>query len=255
MAHLHIQTQGSGKELVLLHGWGMHGGIWDGVRDSLGQHFKLHIVDLPGYGESPVCQPYTLENLADILCNTFSDTVNVCGWSLGGQVALTWAASAPDQIQRLALIGTTPSFSNKHDWEHGISRDVFDAFAQSLQTDYEATLKRFLSLQARSGEDARQVMAHLRASLFARGRPEMEALQAGLRILQETDLREQISKIKQPVLLMQGEYDTLAPVAAAHWMHSHLGQAQLAVVQGSAHAPFLSHRQAFETILLDFMHD
>ena len=255
MAHLHIESLGAGKDLVLLHGWGMHGGIWDGVRERLAQDFRLHIVDLPGYGESPTCHPYTLEQVAEILVNAFPDKVNVCGWSLGGQVALSWAKQAPDQIERLALVGTTPCFTNKKDWTSGISGEVFDAFAQNLQQDYEATLKRFLSLQARSGEDARQVMAHLRATLFARGRPAMDALQAGLRILQESDLREQIAEVRQPVLLIHGEHDTLAPVAAAHWMHANLPQALLAVVVGSAHAPFLSHRQEFEKLLSDFMND
>lgn len=255
MAHLHIESLGTGKDLVLLHGWGMHGGIWDGVREQLAHNFRLHIIDLPGYGESPTCQPYTLDHVAEILSNAFPDKVNVCGWSLGGLVALAWAVQAPDQIEQLALVGTTPCFTNNIGWANGISGAVFDTFAQNLQTDYEATLKRFLSLQARSGEDARQVIAHLRASLFNRGRPAMDALQAGLHILQESDLREQVVAIRQPVLLIHGEYDTLAPVAAAHWMHAHLPRAQLAIVQGSAHAPFLSHRQEFEKLLSDFMHD
>lgn len=255
MARLHIESLGSGKDLVLLHGWGMHGGIWEGARERLAQDFRLHIVDLPGYGESPTCQPYTLEHVAEILINAFPDKVNVCGWSLGGQVALNWAMHAPDQIERLVLVGATPCFTNNSDWDKGISGAVFDAFAQNLQTDYEATLKRFLSLQARTGEDARQVIAHLRATLFTRGRPAMDALQAGLRILQESDLREHIAVIRQRVLLIHGEHDTLAPVAAAHWMHATLPLAQLAVVPGSAHAPFLSHRQEFEKLMSDFMND
>ena len=255
MTQLHIESSGSGKDLVLLHGWGMHGGIWDGIKRALAQDFRLHIVDLPGYGQSPSCQPYTLEHIAEILADAFPYKINLCGWSLGGQLALTWAVQAPEQIERMLLVGTTPCFTNHQDWNSGISGEVFDAFAQNLQTDYEATLKRFLSLQARSGEDARQVITHLRASLFARGRPDLGALQAGLRILQESDLRKQIATIRQPVFLIHGEYDTLAPVAAAHWLHEHLPQARLAVVQGSAHAPFLSHRQEFEKLLLDFMHD
>ncbi|PIQ13165.1 MAG: pimeloyl-[acyl-carrier protein] methyl ester esterase, partial [Hydrogenophilales bacterium CG18_big_fil_WC_8_21_14_2_50_58_12] len=45
---MHIEIVGSGPYLALLHGWGMHGGVWDGVRDALAQRFRLHIVDLPG---------------------------------------------------------------------------------------------------------------------------------------------------------------------------------------------------------------
>ena len=253
MTQLHIETVGSGQDLVLLHGWGMHGGVWDGVRAQLAQHFRVHILDLPGYGESPTCEPYTLGHVAEVVAQAFPGKVNVCGWSLGGQVAITWALQCPEQVERVALIGATPCFTTREGWTHGISPGVFDAFALTLEQDYEATLKRFLSLQARSGEDARQVMTQLRASLFARGRPDIQVLQAGLRILQESDLRDQIASLRQPVLLIHGEHDTLAPVGSAHWLKAHLPQARLEVVQGSAHAPFLSHRQEFVKLLMDFL--
>jgi len=251
--NLHIETHGSGKDLVLLHGWGMHGGVWDGVREQLAQNFRVHVVDLPGYGESPACTPYTLPHVAEIVAQAFANKVHVCGWSLGGQVALAWALQAPEQVARLVLVGTTPCFTTREGWTNGIGGEVFDTFSHTLQQDYEATLKRFLSLQARSGEDARQVMAQLRASLFARGRPTIEVLQAGLRILQGSDLREQIASIAQPALLIHGDHDTLAPVEAARWLAMHMPQARLEVVHGSAHAPFLSHRQDFVKLLVDFL--
>ncbi|TCV84766.1 pimeloyl-ACP methyl ester esterase BioH [Sulfurirhabdus autotrophica] len=250
---LHIETHGAGKELVLLHGWGMHGGIWEGVQEQLAQHFRLHVVDLPGYGASSACEPYTLTRLAEILAGSFPGRVNVCGWSLGGQVALTWAQQSPAQVERLVLVGATPCFTKRVCWENGIDPEVFDIFARNLQQAYEATLKRFLSLQARAGEDARQVMAQLRANLFTRGRPSIEVLRAGLRILQESDLRDEIGLITQPVLLIHGEYDTLAPVAVAYWLKDHLLKARLEVVPGSAHAPFLSHRQDFIKLLVGFL--
>jgi pimeloyl-[acyl-carrier protein] methyl ester esterase len=52
-----IETVGDGPDLVLLHGWGMDSGIWDGVRDQLSQMFRVHVVDLPGYGASDRCAP------------------------------------------------------------------------------------------------------------------------------------------------------------------------------------------------------
>ena len=46
---------GGSPDLVLLHGWAMHSGVWRGVRDRLAEHFRLHLVDLPGHGLSPAC--------------------------------------------------------------------------------------------------------------------------------------------------------------------------------------------------------
>lgn len=50
MTQLHIESLGHGPDLVLLHGWAMHSGIWSGVQDQLARQFRLHLVDLPGMG-------------------------------------------------------------------------------------------------------------------------------------------------------------------------------------------------------------
>jgi len=212
------------------------------------------VVDLPGYGDSLGCTPYTLEHIAAKLAHALPQQVSVCGWSLGGQVALTWAQHFPAQVQRLVLVATTPCFANRADWPHGIAAATLQEFEGGLQQDYEGTLKRFLSLQARSGDDARTVMAELRQSLFARGRPPAEVLRAGLEILLDTDLRPTVASVVQPTLLIHGDHDALVPLAAAEWLHTNLPHGSLEVVHGCAHAPFLSHQKEFVKLLTDFLH-
>ena len=49
---LHVETTGSGPDLVLLHGWGLHSGAWDDVLPRLAASATVHTVDLPGHGHS-----------------------------------------------------------------------------------------------------------------------------------------------------------------------------------------------------------
>ena len=49
---LHVEVSGHGAPLVMLHGWGMHGGAWGDVVARLAQSFTVHNVDLPGHGFS-----------------------------------------------------------------------------------------------------------------------------------------------------------------------------------------------------------
>ena len=137
---LHSEASGSGRDLVLMHGWGMHAGIWDGLASELSPHFRVHAVDLPGYGESATCNPYTLEQMATALADEMPQRCLVCGWSLGGQVALTWAGAAPQQVTQLALIATTPCFARRTDWPHAVEASVLHDFAAALKTDYAGTL-------------------------------------------------------------------------------------------------------------------
>lgn len=254
MSALYSETFGQGPDLVLLHGWGLHGGIWEGAREALAQRFCVHVVDFPGYGSSPELAPYTLAALANSVAQAMPERVHVVAWSLGGQVALQWAGVAPPQIAKMVLIGTTPSFAQRADWAHGMSDAVMAEFAASLEQDYEGTLKRFLSLQARSGDDARATIAALREKLFTRGRPSIETLRAGLKILSDLDMRVAVAAIQHPTLVIHGSHDTLTPPAAAQWLAAAMPQAQLALISGAAHAPFLSHPQATLDAIDRFLH-
>ncbi|MBU1777958.1 MAG: alpha/beta fold hydrolase, partial [Gammaproteobacteria bacterium] len=49
---LHVESIGSGEPLLLIHGWGMHGGVWTDVAQKLSEDFQVLSVDLPGYGYS-----------------------------------------------------------------------------------------------------------------------------------------------------------------------------------------------------------
>jgi len=251
--NLHIETLGEGENLALIHGWGMHGGVWDGVRDALALRFRLHIVDLPGYGASPAFEPYDLECLARAVAIALPEKVHVCGGSLGGQVALEMALLFPSQIERLVLTASTPCFTVREGWPCAVPSEVLLEFAAALETDYEGTLKRFLALQARGGDDAKTVLKRLRDILFTRGRPDVQTLRAGLNILLESDLRDCAATIKTPTLLLQGGRDTLTPVGAAHWLAEQMPEVQLDVLSGAAHAPFLSHPVEFTDIVTGFL--
>lgn len=242
---LHAEITGNGPDLVLLHGWGLHSGIWDEVRADLARDFRVHALDLPGYGDSTTCQPYDLGNLARAVAESVPSGVNVIGWSMGGLVAQRWALDQPQQVQRLMLVGTSPCFVQRTDWPNGLEASVLEAFARDLDQDYVGTLLRFLSLQARNGEGLRAVMKYLRAALFAKGRPSAEILKAGLNILLESDLREEVKGLKMPLAIVHGVRDMLAPVAAAEWLADQVAGSQLELMPGCAHAPFLSHPEVF----------
>ncbi len=251
---LSVDIHGHGPDLVLLHGWGMHGGIWDALREPLAQKFRLHLIDLPGYGASAHREPYTLAELARAVAQAMPERAHVCGWSLGGQVALRLALDFPARVERLVLIATTPCFRQRPDWPHGMDEPTMEEFARSLEQDYAGTLKRFLSLQARSGDDAREVIAALRAKLFERGEPSLETLRGGLKLLHDLDLRDEVHGIVQPTLVLQGERDALTPPGAGAWLARAVPGASLVTVRGSAHAPFLSHRGETTDALERFLH-
>lgn len=238
--------------LVFLHGWGLHGGIWQETASRMPGR-EVRMPDLPGYGDAPLVAPYDPDGLADALMTFQPDPCILVGWSLGGLVAQSWAARRPDQVRALILVGTTPAFVSRPDWPEGMASDTFAQFAASLESDRRGTLLRFLSLQARGGDASREVIARLRESVFARGEPEPRALAAGLELLRRSDLRAGAARIAAPTLVVHGGHDTLCPSTAGTWLAEHIPGARLALHERASHAPFLSHLDWFVETVLGFI--
>jgi len=252
---LHIESQGSGAPLLLIHGWGMHGGMWSRVAAQLAQTHRVYSVDLPGHGKSDSTQPYHLDALVEKLHEQFDQPLTLCGWSLGGQVALRWAQLHPAQVKKLVLVATTPCFVQREGWACAMAADTLQEFAASLLHNHALTLRRFLALQVRGSEQERELLADLRIQLFSRGEPDAAALAGGLEILRDTDLRASLPQVKQPTLLLAGERDTLSPLAAMQHMQQALPKARLQAIKGAAHAPFLSHQEEFLQHMNNFLRE
>lgn len=250
---LFVHTQGRGPDVVLLHGWGLHGGVWARIADHLATDFTVHSVDLPGHGASAHPEDYTLDALAAILAAAFPLPVQVVGWSLGGLIAMHWAHRTPQQVKSLSLVASSPCFVQQADWAHAQPTAVMRQFATNLDGAFEHTLQRFLALQLIGSDSARSVLADLKAQLFAHGRP--SALAQALAILEGSDLRPHVAAITQPVALLYGQRDLLTPPEVAHWLADTLPDARLTVFPTASHAPFLSHEADFLATLRPFLHE
>lgn len=276
--NLHIDDMGgAGRPLLFIHGWGMHGGMWGDALQMLAGTRRVLAVDLPGHGYSvrdAGCRmqdtekgdagsgtgenvssnpsPYSLDSIVDLLAARFAEPLDVCGWSLGGQIALRWAMRRPSQLRRLALVSSTPCFVQKPGWPSAMAQDTLAAFADALRQDHALTLRRFLALQVRGSDDERELLARLRNMLQSRGAPDPAALQSGLCVLRDTDFREELMHVLQPTLVIAGSRDTLTPPDASRYLACSMPNARLAEIGRAAHAPFLSHRDEFVTLIADF---
>jgi pimeloyl-[acyl-carrier protein] methyl ester esterase len=251
---LYVEIRGEGPDLVLLHGWALHGGMWGPWLDGLAGHVRLHVLDLPGHGRSEWhAQLRDLGGLAEAILPHVPAGAALLGWSLGGLVALELARRHPRHLRALVLVATTPKFLAGPDWEHGMRPDVLDAFTRGLSTDYRATVQNFLSLQARGDERARETLRLLRSRLASHGEPDPRALAAGLGILRSTDLREVLPRIVLPTLVIAGEHDRLTPAAAGRELAAALPAARFRLIERSGHAPFLSHPDAVEAETRGFL--
>jgi pimeloyl-[acyl-carrier protein] methyl ester esterase len=252
---LHVERLGEGPPLVLLHGFAMHGGLFATVAPALARRHRVHVVDLPGHGFSADAGAATLAAIAREVVDAVAagEPPIVLGWSFGGLVAQEMARAGAARV--LVLVATSPRFVSGPDWPHAMSAATLARFGDELRVACRATLLRFLTLQVHGSEDGRTALAALRGALFARAAPSPATLSQVLRLLAETDLRHEASRIDVPALVVAGARDTLAPAAAGAWLARVMPGARYVEIPGAAHAPFLSHRDAFVDAVSAFLDD
>lgn len=248
---LHVESTGAGPDLVLLHGWAMHGGVFDALAAAFAARYRVHCIDLPGHGQSPFDARITdLDALAATLEPHIPRHAVVLGWSLGGLLALTLAARA--RPRALILVSSTPKFVANEDWPQGMPQDVFAQFSARLQSDFKGTVDDFLRLQVRGDMHAAATFSALQSRLLQHP-PQPRALQLGLEILRDSDQRAALPTITVPTLVVAGEHDRITHPRAAAYTAQHLPRAHFHLIKRAGHAPFISHRDEFTGALDAFL--
>ncbi|HCZ9264296.1 TPA: pimeloyl-ACP methyl ester esterase BioH [Vibrio alginolyticus] len=251
---LHWQSFGQGPDLVLLHGWGMNGAVWQQTVESLQPYFRVHVVDLPGYGHSAESHAEDLDHIANLVVQGAPEKAIWLGWSLGGLVATHVALNMPERVAKLITVASSPKFAAEKPWR-GIQPNVLSAFTSQLLGDFSLTIERFMALQAMGSPSARKDVKQLKQAVLSRPQPNPESLLVGLNILADVDLRDALTSLSVPMLRLYGRLDGLVPIKVANDLSEQLPHTQQFVFNQSSHAPFITEHDEFCVQIREFAHD
>ena len=246
---LHVDKVGHGPvSMVLLHGWAMHGGVMQPLAAALAGQCTLYVVDLPGHGWSRTGTVPLEPHACAAAIAAVTPPAIWLGWSLGGLIALTAALDLPQQVRALAMVCATPKFVRDASWQDASDAALVRQLASDLETDYHATLERFLALEVLGSADPRSELRELRKLVFARGEPDVRVLQEGIGILDITDRRAALPDLAVPSVWIAGRRDRLVPPAAMRWSATRCG-GRYVEIDHASHAPFLGHAETVASAL------
>ncbi len=231
MLKIFSTVRGSGRPVILIHGFPMNSNVWDNFATSLSKHYKVYTPDLPGFGKSKLLNlPFTIEAVATQLLDWMDEqkieNPVVIGHSLGGYVTLAMAAKNPDRLAGIGLFHSTAAEDSAEKKESRTKTIEFvkkngalaftSNFIQQLFADQDhpaiATVRQ---LAIQSQEDA--VVGYTEAM---RDRP------SRIHALQE---------FEKPVLFIAGEKDQGIPAASIQQQASLCKQSHLHVIPNVAH--------------------
>jgi pimeloyl-ACP methyl ester carboxylesterase len=227
--------------IVFLHGIRLGRAIWDQHALALSQRYHVVTLDLPGHG-ALTGVAFTEENIMAQLDETIGGLTAaplIVGYSLGGFVAMRYAASFPERTQALLLADCTLDFDRWKMWPFDASfgfmrmlpRPLLDAFLHAslymtLPKNYAAIVERIpfdRDVLARTNAVARSVSRH----------------------------SDGIATYRKPVLFVNGEFDIAFRADERRYLHR-LPQARLRIMRGVDHAAPMRRAGEFTAIVDEF---
>ncbi|MBI5215503.1 MAG: alpha/beta hydrolase [Ignavibacteriae bacterium] len=214
---IHVEEAGEGKPLVLVHGLG--GSLmWQRVVEPLSEHFRLFVLDLPGFGESESSnKTYSTKEHAELLVKILQhftlENISLAGVSYGGQVAATFAAMYPERVEKLVLTCSTGLAPTPFIISNTVLRELFSFVVKVVILTNQALLclmgrRSFYDVASRPEDLCRKFFEQLSKpghqdawlnclyNVFTGGR----------------EFKQKLTEIQTPTLILWGENDvTVVP--------------------------------------------
>ena len=255
---LWYEERGAGTPIVFIHGWCMSSAVWRLQQEGLSDSFRVITIDLPGHGKSPPpAGGFHIKGCAVDMVGLFEflqlRKALLAGWSLGSLIALESCVYLRERLSGLVLIAGTPRFTQGEGFSYGLTRIEVDGMARKVQRSLRGALEGFTARMFASGELADPSLAVLIQELLSSvPKPTSDVALQALGALIESDLRERLTLIDLPTLIINGECDVICLPQASVFLTQRISSARQVVFAGCGHAPFLTQSTHFNACLEEF---
>jgi pimeloyl-ACP methyl ester carboxylesterase len=233
---------GDGPDVLVLHGWGARIEAMTPMINGLSPTLTLHVVDLPGFGESALPpQPWGVTDYAEwtraLIESLGLDRPSVIGHSHGGRTAIRLATTHPDLLGRLVLVDAA-GIRPKRTWTY--RRRVLKA-------------KLAKHVLRRLGAPGRRAQERIASRSASSDYASAGAMRPTLVKLVNEDLTPELERVRASTLLIWGDQDDATPLSDGQTMERLIPDAGLVVLEGAGHFSYLDQAQRFNVIAGHFL--
>jgi pimeloyl-ACP methyl ester carboxylesterase len=226
--------------LVLVHGAGGSHLDWSAPLRRL-REANVYALDLPGHGRSEGTGRGSIAAYRDFLL-AFLDALGleraaVVGHSMGGAIAIDFALSYPDRLAGLILVGT------------GARLRVLPAILTGILSDFEATVD--LVCDYAFGPSASEQLKRLGRQRLSRTPPQV--LHGDYAACDAFDVMERLGEVRCPTLVIGGTADRLTPPKYSVYLHDHIPEAELVLVNAAGHMVMLEKPKVVNKVISEFI--
>lgn len=241
-----VRILGRGKQpMMFAHGFIGDQNIWRFVSPAFEEKYRVILFDYVGTGESDSStyheQRYAnLEGYArDVIeiCEALhlSDVVFV-GHSVSGMIGLIAAIGNPEYFSSMIFIGPSPCYLNEKQYHGGFEKSDVYAFLENMEKDFLGWAKETAAAVI-NDPDKPEFEQELVAGLLKRDRKMMKNFALATFF---SDYRKELLKFKIPCLILQCRNDKMVPVQVGDYLHAHLENSTLNILNAKGHFPNLT---------------
>ena len=256
--HLHVTDAGEGRPIVLIPGWPLSDEMYEYQYTDLMNHdFRVIGITLRGFGRSD--KPYGAYNydvhardIKSVLDKLDIKDAVLGGFSMGGAIAIRYVSTYDSaHVSKLVLAGAAaPLWTQRRDFPYNLTQSEVDELIALNFSDRPKLLANFAKIFSATETSLNDGIGKwlngigLVATAHATG----QCLYA----LRDTDLREDLKKIKIPTLILHGKKDKICSFDLAEQMHAGIKDSQLVPFENSGHSLFLEETKKFNFELMKF---
>ncbi len=255
----HINVIGRGKtDMILAHGYGCDQNMWRLITPAFEDRYRIIVYDLVGCGNSDLSaydrtKYGTLDGHArdvlEIAAELTTGPVVFVGHSVSAMIGLLAGIAEPDRFRAQVMIGPSPCYINDGDYVGGFSRADIESLLDTLDSNYLGWASA-MAPKIMGAPDKPELGEEL-ANSFCRTDPEIAKHFARVTFL--SDNRADLPKLKTPTLLLQCSDDLIAPMPVGEYLHEHIPNSQLRVIENIGHCPHLSAPGAIIEAMREFL--
>jgi non-heme chloroperoxidase len=260
---LYYEDHGSGKPVVLIHGWPLSGASWEKQTAALlAAGHRVITYDRRGFGKSS--QPATgyeydtfAEDLHKLVMALDLHDFALVGFSMGGgEVARYIGKYGTDRVTHAGFLGAVPPFLLKTpDNPNGADLSVFDGIKRGIAADRPAFLNQFLhnfyNVDVLGGRLISDEVVRLSWNIAVGASPKgtLDCVSAWY-----TDFRKDLPRVDVPTLVMHGDADRIVPVEiSGRLTHQAIRGSRLVLLKGAPHGFIWTHADEVNAELVEFL--
>ncbi len=241
----HYKEKGKGSPIVFIHGWMEDHSMWNSQTEYFSKNYRVFAYDQRGHGRSNKPKKgYSIKTLSDDLYN-FTQKLNIgkftlVGHSLGGMAAMMFALEHPEKVSKLVLVSTGAKSATSMRIMLWV---LIHALPYSIFADGSVDFKYY--------KPSKQIKAEaVDRSLRT---PKYAACECLKEFCTNYDIRDRVSSIKVPTLIIVGDKDTSTPIVMSRYLRREIAGSKLAIIPDSKHMPMIDRAEMVNEVIGEFL--